>query len=143
MAATVSPSPPTLLRHGDTVIRRIRCDHSRVAVPEFSIRVHVAGRGCRVDVPVVPAKRLVQVKHRCVAAEIEQPIQRALDVYGVTAARAQDGVHHLLIQPLCLLLQFVDALRQREDRLESGHGLWFSVRAMSCQNVNTISMTLA
>lgn len=65
---------------------------------------------------MVAAQSPVERQHRFVATEIQQAIQRSLDVRGVAAAGAQDFIHHRPVRLFNLLLKIAHALSKGVDR---------------------------
>lgn len=88
-----------------------------VAIPIFAISIDVIGGGGRVYFPVVTTEILVHAQHRFVAAEVEQAIQRMLDVPGIAGAGAQDVINDRQILLGGLLLKILQTAGEAVDRL--------------------------
>ena len=93
------------------------CSASFVAVPPFAVGIDVVGRGRLVKLPVVPAQLPIHQHHGRVPAEVQQTIQRVLDVLDIAAAGSQDVVNQrpVLLRPA--LLNVAHAVHQVEDGL--------------------------
>jgi hypothetical protein len=64
----------------------------RLRVPHLAVRVDIVRGGGRVDGIVIAAVFLVEEQHLRVKAEIQQAVQRALDVADVPGLIADDGI---------------------------------------------------
>ena len=93
------------------------------AEPVLAIGLDVVGGGGGVDVPVVPAKLLVQLKRGFVCREVEQAIQRVLNLLRVAAAGMQDVVDRGLVLLRSLQLKVLHALGDGADRFKQRVGI--------------------
>ena len=76
--------------------------------------------GDGIHLPVVAAEFLEENERGHVAAEAEQAVERVLDVSGIRAARAQNGLDDRLIFPDSLPPELVNRIGQPGDGFKKG-----------------------